>query len=532
MSHIKSTYMGQYAGGSYVVQGHLSLQQGTIAAVHEEHHGILRRSSAFGAIQKTAERFFARSEQSGSVFALHLLASNSRTSEEVHATYQSMRSALARGWNDQEAVFAMHPSYRMYYEIGTKLVGFEAQEVVANAMLDAITRFCWSAAQLAEVEIPIADVHSLKRINSASYPDRRLKALLQQWDRAMLDSIIGEAMDGDDEKLRLLLGQDPMSLANPLSQISKEMGDNGMFVAAPDFMAELYQYTHANLMMISLVTEQLVVNAYKALTKRFRGTTLASFEHDDLMRFVNQCKEAEYRTPEAPSVTRFRNHPVTLHSRRGDLPYEGAAILVRSGSSFLRNFETSGSSLVIGDSSVVAYAPISITDAPTPQLEAIVNSDAVKALSQFTTRWAVDSPVIVVFASVIRKSPEVFWPLLDELANNRSYIWIVGDLPPRQCLQLIRSRAPNMRGFWHETTMPNVGGMVLPQVGEYGSIEGLIFLGRKPDVTGVILGIVIDELGEDFRGFGPGPLVQRSSRHRNEIGEQIVSLLLALEQTS
>jgi hypothetical protein len=89
---------------------------------------------------------------------------------------------------------------------------------------------------------------------------------------------------------------------------------------------------------------------------------------------------------------------------------------------------------------------------------------------------------------------------------------------------------PEVRAFWHSPSHPNVGGFIVPRVGEGGPLQGIVYLGSRASLVGLLRGIMLDELGDDFRGFGSTIHLFEDSYRREKEGQFITHWLLATER--
>jgi hypothetical protein len=538
MGQSEGKFVGKFVGGHYVVKADVDRMDAAITAAHEEAHGILRRSSAYGAILRTAEASFAE-RSDGDGFGLHALASRSRTSEEVHATYQSYRLArsYATGAPKVDSLLGQYPSYRMYYKIGHELVGGEPIPQFANAALDAIVRFCWSAAELDDVDIPVSALEALKRLPPAAFPDERLRRLRKAWNPHALGFLVDAMLGENPDALRRHFDKDPAQLADPVGEaIRKEIPDGALFLTSADFDVALNAERKHISLMTAMMQEQMVVRGYEALAERYRGTDLASMEPGDLRPYLERVDRSLRTLPEIPQVTILRTRPLCINAIQTNQGTSSEILFVRPSESFLAAFDTSALPFQISPGEVVLYIPeVSLESVvgSTAPVDFQVAANAAADLDSLLGLLFRSRPMLVaVFASAMKQASPEAWLSLRTLARLDHRIWIVGDLPARECAQLVREWMPEMRGFWHaKDGNPNVGALVVPQVGDAGVFEGMVLTGSRMNMVGLARSILTDELGDDFRGFGDTIFYFDWDARRQRGGDLLSDWLLAMERT-
>jgi hypothetical protein len=531
-----ASFVGKYVGGRYHVQVGLDPFEAGIVAAHEEAHGILRRSSAFGAILTTARRAVAATSGNRGPFLLHALASRSRTSEEVHATYQSFRTAASfpERHDTVREILQRHPSYRLYFDIGEELVGREPIAPLANAALDALLRFCWSARPLAAIKVPIRNLDDLRKIPSSAFPDTRLHSLRRTWEEEDLRQFMDAVMGEEQAKLRELFGKPFQELYHPFASALQSLIPPGAaFIGTADFDRQLQQKSSSHVLFMASIEESLVQKGYAHLARKYAGTPLEALGPDELNSYVMKVRKAYRSSAEVPEVTLIRSRPTEVRiMAEPPSRTDWRLVFIRTRESFDQHFAVVGTELPARGRAVVysvqAAPPedLQADEALPVQLEPADPRKLATAVRKLSGRLG----LAVVFASVVAQAPAKIWPEVESLHALGAHIWLVGDLAPRQCVRMARSRMPEARAFWYSPSHPNVGGLIMPQVGNAGPLQGVVYMGSRVSMVGLVRGILIDELGDDFRGFGPTLHVYEESYRREKEGQFIARWLLATER--
>lgn len=535
MTQFESTFAGQYVGGRYHVSAEVKFHEHAIVAAHEEAHGILHRSSAFGAILTAAEKLLTRHNARESAFTLHLLASGSRTSDEVHATYQSLRTA--QSWKyDLNQILKQFPSYQMYYNIGQQLVGDESLEIVANAALDSIIRFCWSDAELESCELPFHDVAELNNIQRSSLPDNRFRRFRECWNAAELSKFVSGMLGEDSDSLRKLFSSNPRELADPTGHALRQIADAGelQLIIPPDSQAVMQSQNYAWTMMVSSLIERIVMRGYELLVEQFRATDLAGIPTDRLYPYLNRAREARRTGISVPEITLFRPNPVDVSLQALRPNSSRRMIFLRSREEFGNTFGIEKKEQ-IKSGSLVLYSPVAVFPEDTKEdVPTVLEADGIDPVDvvNMASRAGTPDLLLVVFASVVVAHHKLLWPVLERLSEEGFFVWIVGDVAPEICIQEVHPRMPEMRGFWHSSSPLNFGGLVLPQVGFAGFVEGVVFLGSRNTMEGLIVPTLSRLIGDDMRGYGSCPLFDERAVLRERMGQYLAEWLMRLEHAS
>jgi hypothetical protein len=118
-----------------------------------------------------------------------------------------------------------------------------------------------------------------------------------------------------------------------------------------------------------------------------------------------------------------------------------------------------------------------------------------------------DQELIAVWGSAFLR-----WSALaDALTYRAKGYWLICDVPPPALLRATRALIPEMWGQWRAPLRerPNVGALVVIQVGEAGPVDGIVFPGSRTIVSSLVVTALRQELGDDLRGIGAGPAFGR-----------------------
>ncbi len=271
---VDSDFIGKYVGGNYIVHSELEQIDATITAVHEEMHGILRRSTGYGQLLLDAQRLLPIYPEES--FWIHLLSSRARTSEEVHATYQSIRQAIHFGHGKAaQLLIDKFPSYKLYYNIGNALVGAEPRSDLANIFLDSIVRFCWSPAVLSDVPFPLKDFKDLKKLPTEQFPDERFKRVRSILTKEHLYNLLHDIFGERLEALLELFSVDPRHLSDPMGAALNDIIPEGFtFMASSDFERQRLEIAKSQSIFYATMLENTASALYDALVANYQNTSL------------------------------------------------------------------------------------------------------------------------------------------------------------------------------------------------------------------------------------------------------------------
>jgi hypothetical protein len=165
----------------YDVEGGREREESELITSHEQFHYMLRLKSSFGIYLTLLLSSLTNNSEPPSSFALQVLGSRFRTSDEILATYASARMAMWHyGVELIRAILDRYPTYSNYYGIGESLVGDPKLPLLAATSVEAVIRFCWSPVGLTDFSnVSLSNLH--RQLSADQFPDKRLERFIKIW---------------------------------------------------------------------------------------------------------------------------------------------------------------------------------------------------------------------------------------------------------------------------------------------------------------------------------------------------------------
>jgi len=521
-------HIATFGAGALFITGSLTPADHAVAAVHEDLHGIIRRSTPFGAILRVVEGMLARSTAETDIAFLHMLSSRGRTSEEVLATYGTLLSAISAGPDKPAALAAQkalvtNVGYSVYAKVGEELVGKE-RPAVAGVALDAIMRFCWSARALPPIEAVAADHNVLRKVSPEAFPDRRLALLRKSWSVAKLR----ECLSVLDRKTRRLL-----AAKRPTARELFRVPDKALFVLSPDVATEVSQLLTRLATAKAMAFERSVPIVFDKLCTMYPTGPLAASSNEEVRRYVATSKQLPagqartgYGFPEVVQVRAERRKVRSVDAKQ--VPH-GAAVFVRFREDFEKQLQWVGAKRL--PRRIAAYQVWLAALQTTAHTEALpirvldTDGDDPRLLAR---RILKGSRLIGIWASTYLASPQLFADLFRRDAG----VWLICDVQPDALLESTRSLIPELRAEWFgPVNNPGIGVMVAPQVGTAGPLDGIAFPGSTAVCNGQLLAVMYTVLGDSLRGVGPSVLLGEEAHRRQTEAALLARCLVETEQT-
>jgi hypothetical protein len=523
--------IAKFKAGAYLITGNLATVDHAVAAVHEDLHGIIRRSTPFGEILRVAEGKLAASTAETDVAFLHMLTGRGRTSEEVLATYGAVLSARSAGPEKPAALAAQkslltNVGYGLYAKIGEELVGTELP-AVASVALDAIIRFCWSACALPPIEAVAADLNVLRTVSPEAFPDRRLALLRKSWTTSKLQECISVL---DDETRTLLTRKQPT--ARELFQVP----DDAVFVLPPDAATEVNQLLLQLATAQAMALERSVTIVFDKLCAMYPDGPLSARSNEEVLRYLATSRLLPTgKAPTGfafPEVLQLRAEPRKVRPIDAqEVPRGAAAAFVRLREAFEEQLQWLGGTRPPGR--LTAYRAWAVALQTTAQDQAlpirIMDTD-VKDPEVLAHRILEGSNLVAIWASAYLSSPRIF----ANLFNRGAGVWLICDVQPDELLAATRSLIPELHAQWLAPApeRQNAGVLVAQQVGgSSGRLDGIAFPSSAIACQSQVLPAMHTVLGDSLRGVGPGPLLYEESHRRHAEAVFLARWLVETEMT-
>jgi hypothetical protein len=527
MMETVSFRVAAFGAGSYTIVGDLDGPAHALAAMHEDLHGIVRRSTVFGSILRIVQHTLATSAAEIDQAFLYQLASRGRTSEEVFATYGAFldaRGHSAVGAAAADRAIRENPGYAVYAAIGEELVG-QQPLAVARVVLEGIVRFLWSSRDLPLIESVAADYTLLRAVRPQAFPDRRLAILRQTWTPAIAQACTDA------------IGQDAIALLTrriPTPRELYQVPDDTMFILPPDAAAEANKVISQMVMAKAITAEELVGTVFDRLCDAFPTGPLATPRHEEVMAYATASKklaQGQARTgSEFPEILVLRPDRQRVRSLHITQVPRKVALFVRRRTQFVEQLDLVDGRLP--ESEMVSYqawgAALQVhEDAPESPLDIHVLDTPVESPA-----WAAsvmrDNALLAIWASALLANPEPFFGL----SRGRAGVWLICDVQPRELVRMTRELVPELRAEWIAPlrSRPAVGAIVAPQVGTAGAIDGIVFPGSATVCTGQLVMMLKSELGDNLRGVGSALLISEEGHRRHAESKFLADWLVRTER--
>lgn len=533
---VENVSIANFVAGKYTVQAGLPPDDHIYAAHHEENHGIIRRSTSFGALLRNFEAKYARSKNASEIFGLHMLVSQSRTSEEVFTTHSAI---IMVNWaiknNEAREKLANQPLYLLYDQIGRSLVGSEHVPMLAEIALDAIARFCWSSAYLPPIREIIDKPDFVRQLNKMSLPDVRLGKLRQTWS----DESLRTCLSVIPQEARSLFDQPIEEVYDPYVELHREIQAKKMlWLNSPDTEQSMSATMMERLTQLAYVRETLVQKVYIEICRLYANTDLIAMTFDDIEKYSAQNVPGVHTAPtghEFPEVLVLRTSPLQV---KVEVPNSdetrNSMLFFRRRKEFLEQFallQTPKMKL----KELVGYRIFhdwTLQESPNPSLTIeMVTANSNKLMNILTS---IDSrpSTLAIWTSIIQFDAQSPNRIISSLVASGWHGWLICNSNPRTVLRVFRNWFGELNARWipSNSSHRNVGALCAMALYDHLPLRGIVFPGSQIFTVGVVLNALREELGDDFRGYGEGPLLFEHSFRRLEEARVITSWIIATER--
>jgi hypothetical protein len=542
MSSRSYSAVAAFVDGTYRISPAVSGLSAAIAAVHEESHGIIRRSTLFGALLARAHKAVVEQRLAGIVE--HGLLSRGRTSEEVLATFQALtEAAQGDGYADAaKAELASLPEYSYYFDIGAELTAEVDVPAAKLVVLEGVIRFCWSSCHLLNCLEGDDLCSTLNALPALAYPDQRLAHIRADWspDVAMA---IREALEEHDPYFAMLRGKSFSEVFNPLHNV--QLPEFSVFV---DPEQRFDQLQHQMIMVHAEHCERAAAFVADRLVDRYAGTPLAGVSSAEVWRRLESWLRS-LRGPidsvglaliEIAENLPRRRKAYLQTSVEWDKHTELPIVGVRFWQSFTANFDVGDvypSPCV--DNHEVFYAirhrlVHSRPHGPMATEERVpiaLHPDLGREASVPLAEWIPLPVIVAVWTSIILANPLDWNVKLHALANAGYKVWLVVDTEPQATVRLLRANVGEVNGFYHAplADRKHMGGLVVRCLERpFAVLRGVVFPGRDHTLKSIVT-MLRRELHDDFRGFGQSIDLYQGSLEKRHEGIALVEWLMDYE---
>jgi hypothetical protein len=568
MSETVYSSKASFVNGHYRIGANLSPRSMRIAAVHEEAHGIIRRSTPYGLL--LSQIHAPDSTLAADNILAHGLLSRGRTSEEVYATFSSITGAIWGG--DEAAPSELNdlPEYAYYHDIGTELADTIETSFFKIYVLEGIVRFCWSSQHIAEFverSLPWSDVRSLPVL---AYPDHRMSRLRTDWPQIGLKlwAAVEQRYSDLVERART---ESFSEFWDPLGHKLKKLIPEG-FTFIGDMGPEFARLRNEMIRSRAEVSEWVAMFVADYLTEQYDGTPMAARYAADLIELIESKRKEvgshatliqspekasskdnswDHGSKQQPlhiieSVVNFDKKrrvkilPKLQRGRTRALPLVG----VRSWQSFTDNFELPDELQATRNAEAEAMYATPYSLVPSSQHTSLKDRRLPLALhpgwdvksAPTLAEWVPPPAIVAVWTSFMLQDPDLWPKYFRNLAFAGYSLWLLADTEPVTVVRTARRFLPEVNGFFHAPleSRPNLGGLVLRGLGDMPDltaqpVRGLIFPGLQHTLQN-IMAMLRREMGDDFRGMN-GLEITASAAGRRHEGQAVVAWLIANEHT-
>jgi hypothetical protein len=472
VDNLESSFLGRFGRGAYWLRSNLDAAAHAVASQHEELHGIVRRSTAYGGLLRSLEALAATEDSPDLQLVIQALTSRARTSEEVFATYGSFRGAQGGPLTAAAArrLIEEYPAYGLYNEIGAELVGAEQCDALATVALDAIVRFCWSSRETPPLDDAVSTWSGLAAMPRHVYPDERLRMLRRAWSAAELEWLLA-VVDADARRV-LAIDLQPLMLAARL-QPSLVAVDYDADRKASDLRAILAEGKDV-LTMKAYLEEQLVATLLDRLCERFADTPLAALPFSEVLTFLHKRPVGLPLAPTAhpfPEILQLRADPLRVSVVAGGhrvLP----VLFARSRESFQEQFAWDVPRQPPLPDCVWYRARADVDKDDSLELVVELDSDGASAPARLARDECVGA-----WASAYGRWPHTF----DALHDGGAPLWLICDVSPTQLVRATRHllRRPLLARADAGGAAGNCGALVVHWRAERRALGGIIVPGSK-----------------------------------------------------
>lgn len=543
MSTMLHSPAASFVDGKYLIRAAVVGRSAGVAAVHEETHGIVRRSTLYGALLTKART--AVTENRVADIVEQGLLSRGRTSEEVLATFVSITQARWSGYGNVEDIeLGSLPDYRYYYDVGGELTQGMDVHAAKAALLEGIVRFCWSSHHLLDCLEADSPWSMLPMLPALAYPDQRLSLLRRNWSGEWV-AAEREALEARYPYFAALRGKSFAEMFDPTLGLPTSPG---RIMLDPE--QQIGQLRLQRARTYSQMSELAVAMLADRLVERYAGTPMAGVRTTEVMdRLTLAAPAPSAAEPVGLNLIEVaenlpRRRKVLLQEsvewdRRDELPIVG----VRSWRSFTANFEIDHGSTrpyAVGDDDVTIYAiphwlgpanrpaPVDDTAVPVAVHPGFDSGDS----PSFGT-WMPVPVIVAAWTSIVVADPQAWLVNLHVLAQGDYKAWLVVDTEPQVLVRLLRKQLGEVNGFFHAPhgDRRHLGGLVVRCLeGTGAALRGIIFPGRDHTLQGIVT-MLRSELADDFRGFGMSIDLHEDSRRKRNEGTALVDWLIDYEHT-
>lgn len=529
-----------FVSGHYTINPDLSPREASIAALHEEAHGIIRRSTLYGLL---LHRIVPPGRETLSAVdgLAHKLFSLARTSEEVHATFSSLASAIWAGDIDaSRRELAGAPEYQYYFDIGAKLTETFENLHVRTLVLEGIVRFCWSSRTLEALFGGAPTRERLAELPACAYPDRRLAVLRKQWPAILAEGLADKILERPE--IAVFLGKSFSALHDPLHAIRGEIGD--AVVMDPD--GAIRGQFQKQALMAARLSEAATGFVADCLAEHYEGTDLSAATVRESFALIERARKLPCEAPNRMGlIERVSNLAERRHIRLCDAlewrPAEQGRITgMRAPASFERNFGLPAEAQWDRTVPFVIYATAQDPGSgASPGAEGSVGLDIAlcppgpEEPAERLRRWLPAPGIVSLWSSLLIDAPALWAAQLPKFRASNHLPWVVVDRDPYAVLMKVRPLIEEVHGFLHQPVAkrPALGGLAVSTMvadeAHSSGLRGLVFMGTVHTLQMIAM-MLKKELGSDFRGMG-GPIFHDQSRLKRNEGRALVNWLSANE---
>lgn len=533
-----------FVDGQYLIGPSVSGRRATVAANHEEAHGLIRRSTPYGILLSQMHAAAARDPDVAS--AAHELSSRARTSEEVFATFSSINSAIWAGYRDAESTeLGEFSEYRYYYNLGVGLTAGIDVRWLRNVFLEGAVRFCWSSIEIADFLRDDRTHADVAQLSTLAFPDSRFKRLCTEWTPACAAAWV-QTIEARFPYVVALRNLSFAELFDPLHQFKSQLDTQSTIWMDPEL--QLGQLQTARATTWAVQSEGLVGFVADRLADRYAGTPMAAPQTAEVQNLIKAKRPDMLGKPRDVVGTGIIENAQNLVQRRRaqtqatvewDARYELPIVGWRSWRSFVDNFHFTeamrapppddGEAIYAIAHSLIARA-LSSCVAPedlTLALHPGFQSEAPVPLSE----WMQAPVIVAAWSSLVARDHESWIFNVHKLNRAGFKVWMVVDTEPQQFVRMMRSQLGEVNGFHHAPCRdrPHIGALVVRCLERSDhppcALRGLVFPGRDHTLK-IILNMLRTEMTDDFRGFGTSIELHAESRAKRLEGQALVEWLM------